>query len=93
MENPTELKYFRGSIAFEDFFLHKDYIGEENLELIRTKANKAYHQDLGVGQYTSSWKFTNPKKIDVRFNDFGINVGNIIADRGPEPQKSPYWEG
>lgn len=60
MECPTDLKRQLHSIAFAEFYLDADYIGQENLQEVKKAYQPAYLETIANGLYISTFR-ANPK--------------------------------
>jgi hypothetical protein len=65
LECPTDLRKDHKSLAFKDFYISVDYIGENNLRLIREEFSQAYIEPMADGIYISTYKYMNPENIGL----------------------------
>lgn len=84
MECPTDLKRDSRTIAFADFYIDADYIGDDGIRQIKAAYKRGYIEDIANGIYVSSWKFNPKGKIPDKNWQLTTEkrlVANLIAQK------------
>lgn len=82
LECPADLKLNPKSLAFEDFFVSRSYLGASSINRIQDLFSDAYIETVGDGIYVSCFEMFNPegKSCDSKYaTTQSFKVAEIIA--------------
>lgn len=93
METPCMLRDDPRTLAFEDFYLSRSFLGQEALDAVRANAPGAYHEQTEFGQLTCSSEWIAPDKrfLSCEARDaLSTLTGRLIATKATAKCKRGY---